>query len=133
MRRGRGRVGQMPGRGGPATGPSVGQVRAAVAARSSAAASSQSSISWTRLSSLEKSAPTDSPRWMRRIASPISGATDSVWICGIRLRGGSGTVSVDDDLPDAGRRDVVDGLAGQDAVRGARVDLARHAPAAAPG
>ena len=35
--------------------------------------------------SLENSAPTDSPRWMRLIASPISGATDRV-VIGIRLR-----------------------------------------------
>ena len=36
--------------------------------------------------SLENSAPTDSPRWMRLIASPMSGATESVVILGSRLR-----------------------------------------------
>ena len=40
------------------------------------------------------SAPTDSPRWMRLIASPMSGATDSTLICGMCLSAGSGTVSV---------------------------------------
>ena len=42
--------------------------------------SSQSSISWVSETSLENSAPTDSPRWIRLIASPMSGATDSVVI-----------------------------------------------------
>ena len=49
--------------------------------------SSQSSISWVNDTSLENSAPTDSPRWMRLIASPMSGATDSTVILGMRLAG----------------------------------------------
>ena len=44
--------------------------------------------------SLENSAPTDSPRWIRLIASPMSGAIESVVILAIRLPAGSGTVSV---------------------------------------
>ena len=44
--------------------------------------------------SLENSAPTDSPRWMRLIASPMSGAIESVVILRDALAGGSGTVSV---------------------------------------
>ena len=44
--------------------------------------------------SLENSAPTDSPRWMRRIASPMSGATDRVVIWRNRLAGGRGIESV---------------------------------------
>ena len=44
--------------------------------------------------SLLNSAPTDSPRWIRLIASPMSGAIESVVIFAIRLAGGSGTVSV---------------------------------------
>src|SRR5690349_11771094 len=56
--------------------------------------SSQSSISWVNETSLEKRAPTDSPRWMRLIASPISGATDRTVICGIRFAAASGTESV---------------------------------------
>src|SRR2546423_1308385 len=56
--------------------------------------SSQSSISWVNDTSLENSAPTDSPRWIRLIASPISGATDSVVILAIRLAAGSGIESV---------------------------------------
>ena len=55
---------------------------------------SQRTISWVSETSLEKSAPTDSPRWMRRIASPMSGATESVVILASRLRSGSGTESV---------------------------------------
>ena len=44
--------------------------------------------------SLLNSAPTDSPRWIRLIASPMSGATDSVVILARRLTAGSGTESV---------------------------------------
>ena len=44
--------------------------------------------------SLLNSAPTDSPRWIRLIASPMSGATDSVVILGEALEAGSGTESV---------------------------------------
>ena len=73
--------------------------------------------------SLEKSAPTDSPRWMRLIASPMSGATDSVVILGIRLRSGSGTESVRTTSRRLRGRDPVDGRVAQDAVRGAGVDL----------
>src|SRR5439155_14706631 len=56
--------------------------------------SSQRSISWVNETSLENSAPTDSPRWIRLIASPISGATDSVVILAIRFAAGSGIESV---------------------------------------
>ena len=51
--------------------------------------SSQRSISWVNSTSLEKSAPTDSPRWMRLIASPMSGAIDSVVIFAICLPAGA--------------------------------------------
>ena len=47
-----------------------------------------------RATSLENSAPTDSPRWMRLMASPMSGATERVVILGIRFRSGSGMESV---------------------------------------
>jgi hypothetical protein len=44
--------------------------------------------------SLLNNAPTDSPRWIRLIASPTSGAIEIVVIWLIRFAGGSGTVSV---------------------------------------
>src|SRR4051812_39158961 len=56
--------------------------------------SSQRSISWVNETSLENRAPTDSPRWIRLIASPMSGATEMVRILASRLAGGSGIVSV---------------------------------------
>src|SRR5947209_3410340 len=51
-------------------------------------------ISWVNETSELNSAPTDSPRWMRLIASPMSGATDSTLILGLCFDAGSGTVSV---------------------------------------
>src|SRR6188474_758981 len=56
--------------------------------------SSHRSISCVNETSLEKSAPTDSPRWMRLIASPMSGATDRTVSLGLRFEAGSGTESV---------------------------------------
>ena len=56
--------------------------------------SSHRSISWVNETSLENSAPTDSPRWIRLIASPMSGATESVVILASRFARGSGTESV---------------------------------------
>ena len=73
--------------------------------------------------SLENSAPTDSPRWMRLIASPMSGATDSVVIFGMRLAGGSGTESVMTTSRSELSRIRSIGRVAQDAVRGAGVDL----------
>ena len=73
--------------------------------------------------SLENSAPTDSPRWMRLIASPMSGATDSVVILrdalGRRQRHGIG----DDDLAQRAVADPVDRRIAQHAVRGTGVHL----------
>ena len=85
--------------------------------------SSQSSISWVNETSLENSAPTDSPRWMRLMASPMSGATDSVVIFGSRLRGGQRDRVGDDDLAQVEVADALDGRVAQDAVRRAGVDL----------
>ena len=73
--------------------------------------------------SLENSAPTDSPRWMRLIASPMSGATDSVVIFGMRFDGGSGTESVMTTSRSGAVADALDRRIAQDAVRGAGVDL----------
>ena len=56
--------------------------------------------------SLENSAPTDSPRWIRLIASPMSGATDSVVILGRRLRSGQRDRVGQDDLAQARRRAI---------------------------
>ena len=56
--------------------------------------SSQMSICWVSATSLENRAPTDSPRWIRLIASPMSGAIDKVLIFAIRFAAGSGIESV---------------------------------------
>ena len=85
--------------------------------------SSHRSISWVSDTSLENSAPTDSPRWMRLIASPMSGATESVVILGMRLRSRQRDRVGQDDLAQRRGRDPVDGRVGQDAVGGAGVDL----------
>ena len=50
------------------------------------------------------SAPTDSPRWIREIASPNNGATDSIVTLPFRFSGGTGAVSVSHDLGDGGLR-----------------------------
>ena len=73
--------------------------------------------------SLLNSAPTDSPRWIRLIASPMSGATESVVILARRLAGGSGTVSVRTTSRSVRVADPVDRRIAQDAVGGAGVDL----------
>ena len=87
------------------------------------APSSHRTISWVSDTSLENSAPTDSPRWMRRIASPMSGATDRVVILASRLRSGSGTESVRTTSRrlEAAIRSI--GRVAQHAVGGAGVDL----------
>ena len=50
----------------------------------------------------ENSAPTDSPRWIRLIASPMSGATESVVIWGIRFAAGQRDRVGEDDLAEPG-------------------------------
>ena len=57
----------------------------------------------------ENRAPTDSPRWIRLIASPISGATVRTRIFGSRLIAGSGTAVGDDDLAQVRVADPLDG------------------------
>ena len=49
----------------------------------------------------ENSAPTDSPRWIRLMASPISGATDRTLICGEHLRRRQRDAVRDHDLAQA--------------------------------
>ncbi len=71
----------------------------------------------------ENSAPTDSPRWMRVMASPMSGATERTLILGSWCDGGSGMVSVMTTSAQAGVADAVDGRIGEHAVRGAGVHL----------
>ena len=73
--------------------------------------------------SLENSAPTDSPRWMRLMASPMSGATDSVVILAEALGRRQRDRVGEHDLAQARVADPVDGRIAQDAVRGAGVDL----------
>ena len=63
------------------------------AGSSSSASSSQNVISSTMRTSELNRAPTLSPRWMRLIASPNSGATERTVIRGL-CAGGSGMVSV---------------------------------------
>ena len=85
--------------------------------------SSHSSISWVRETSLENRAPTDSPRWMRLMASPMSGATDRVVILRDALALGQRDRVGQDDLAQRRGRDPIDGRVAQDAVGGAGVDL----------
>ena len=121
-------IGLLPGADAAGAGaPSCRARRRLVARRGCPAClrapSSQRSISWVNETSLENSAPTDSPRWMRLIASPMSGATDSVVILASRLARGSGTESVRTTSRSARVADPVDGRVAQHAVGGARVDL----------
>ncbi len=71
----------------------------------------------------ENRAPTDSPRWMRLMASPMSGATDRTLILGMCFDAGSGTLSV---MTSSRRLEfAIRSTAGSDriAVGGAGVDL----------
>src|SRR6266498_3331660 len=77
-----------PARGGPLSGWSSSP------SKSRCSPPSQKVISWVNVTSLLNSAPTDSPRWIRLMASPMSGATDSVLIWRICLAAGSGMESV---------------------------------------
>ena len=111
--------------GSPSSSPAPPSASSSAAGVDAALAmpSSHRSISWVRATSLENSAPTDSPRWMRLMASPMSGATESVVILGIRFRSGSGIESVRTTSRSDEARDPVDGRVAQDAVGGAGVDL----------
>ena len=71
----------------------------------------------------ENSAPTESPRWMRVMASPMSGATERTLMVGSWCEGGSGMVSVMTTSAQAGVADAVDGRTGEHAVGGAGVHL----------
>ena len=73
--------------------------------------------------SLLNSAPTDSPRWIRLIASPMSGATDSVVIFGEPLDRRQRNRVGQDDLEEARVAQPLDGRVAQHAVGGAGVDL----------
>ena len=129
------------GAGGSSVGPRVAPARAALEGSSSSssdppggpselggppgasAPSSHRSISWVNETSLENRAPTDSPRWMRLMASPMSGATDRIGQLRDALRRRQRHGVGDDDLAQRALADALDGRVAQHAVRGAGVHL----------
>ena len=118
----RARLGQAPRRRRRSPSPSA-DSGSARESSVRATPSSQSSISWVNETSLLNSAPTDSPRWIRLIASPIErrdrDRRDLADPLRRRQRHGVGQ----DDLAQRRLPDPLDRRVAQDAVRGAGVDL----------
>jgi len=65
--------------------------------------------------------PTDWPRWMRTIASAMSGPREMILILGPRFSGGIGMESVTTTSASAEFRDPLHGRIREDGVRGAGV------------